>query len=136
MQPTIIPTLRYRDARSAVQWLCDTLGFEEHLVVPGDDGQIQHAQLTFGGGMIMLGSVRDDDFGKLQAPPHSPDAVVSQSPYVIVREIDEHYQRAVAAGAEIVMPLTAEDYGGKNYSCRDPEGHIWNFGSYDPWAET
>ena len=132
MNATIIPTLRYRDARAAISWLCDAFGFKEHLVVPGDDDRIEHAQLTFGNGMIMLGSARDDDFGKLQAPPDSPDAVVCQSPYIIVAAIDEHYRVAVEAGARIVMPLTAEDYGGKNYSCRDPEGYLWNFGSYDP----
>ncbi|MEM1176196.1 MAG: VOC family protein [Pseudomonadota bacterium] len=136
MHPTIIPTLRYHDARAAIDWLCDALGFEEHLVVSGDNGEVRHAQLTFGNGMIMLGSARDDEFGKLQAPPDSSDAVVYQSPYIIVSAIDEHYRRAVEAGAKIVMPLTAEDYGGKNYSCRDPEGYLWNFGSYDPWADT
>ena len=136
MQPTIIPTLRYRNARSAINWLCDTFGFEEHLVVASDDGRIEHAQLTYGNGMIMLSSARDDDFGKLQAPPGSSDEVVCLSPYIIVQGIDEHFQHAVDAGAKIVMPLTAEDYGGKNYSCRDPEGHLWNFGSYDPWAST
>ena len=133
MKPTIIPTLRYRDARAAITWLCDAFGFKEHLVVPGEDDRIEHAQLTFGNGMIMLGSARDDDFGKLQGPPGSPDEAVCQSPYIIVAAIDEHYRAAVEAGARIVMPLTAEDYGGKNYSCRDPEGNLWNFGSYDPW---
>lgn len=136
MQPTIIPTLRYNDAQAAIEWLRDTFGFKEHLVVRGDDDRIEHAQLTFGNGMIMLGSVRDDDFDKLQAPPGASDAVVCQSPYIIVREIDEHYRKAVEAGAVIVMPLTDEDYGGKNYSCRDPEGYLWNFGSYDPWEAT
>ncbi len=86
--------------------------------------------------MIMLGSARDDDFGRLQAPPPSSDAVVCQSPYIIFAEIDDHYRKAVEAGAVIVMPLTAEDYGGKNYSCRDPEGYLWSFGSYDPWTAT
>jgi uncharacterized glyoxalase superfamily protein PhnB len=51
-----------------------------------------------------------------------------------VEDADKHYARAVAAGAEIVMELRDEDYGGRDYSCRDPEGHVWNFGSYDPWA--
>ena len=52
---TIIPTLRYRDAAAAIEWLCLAFGFERHLVVPGDGGTIAHAQLTFGRGMIMLG---------------------------------------------------------------------------------
>ncbi len=136
MHPTIIPTLRYRDAVSAIAWLCGTFGFKQHLVVPGKGHRIEHAQLTLGNGMIMLGSVRDDDFGRLQAPPAAPDAVVCQSPYIIVQDIDAHYHHTVECGARIVMPLTAEDYGGKNYSCRDPEAYLWNFGSYDPWAGT
>jgi uncharacterized glyoxalase superfamily protein PhnB len=44
------------------------------------------------------------------------------------------YARAKAAGAEIVMEIEDQDYGGRLYSCRDPEGHLWNFGTYDPWA--
>ena len=65
---TIIPTLRYADAPAAVEWLCRAFGFERRLVVPDDDGGIAHAQLVFGRGMIMLGSARDDDFGRLQGP--------------------------------------------------------------------
>lgn len=136
MKPTIIPTLRYNDAQAAIEWLCNAFGFKQHLVVRGENDRIEHAQLTYGNGMIMLGSARDDEFGKLQAPPNSDDSIVSQSPYIIVTDIDEHYQNAVDAGATIVMQLTAEDYGGKNFSCRDPEGFVWNFGSYDPWADT
>ena len=77
---TVIPSLRYRDAPGAIESLCRAFRFEKHLVIPGDDGTIVHAQLTFGNGMIMLASARDDDFGKLQAPPSTPDGVVSQSP--------------------------------------------------------
>jgi len=55
---------------------------------------------------------------------------------VIVDDADKHCARAVAAGAEILLPLEDADYGGRGYSCRDPEGHVWNFGTYDPWAES
>jgi uncharacterized glyoxalase superfamily protein PhnB len=51
-----------------------------------------------------------------------------------VDDADAHYARAAAAGAEIVLDIVDEDYGGRGYSCRDPEGHLWNFGTYDPWA--
>lgn len=61
---TMISGMRYRDAPKAIEWLCDVLGFEKHLVVPNDDGTIAHAQLTFGNGMIMLGSVQENEFGK------------------------------------------------------------------------
>jgi uncharacterized glyoxalase superfamily protein PhnB len=130
---TVIPTLRYDDAVAAVEWLCRAFEFEEHLVIPDTNGGIVHAQLTFGNGMIMLASARDDGFGKLQRTPRAVGGVGSQSAYVIVEDADTHCARAVAAGAEIVLELKDEDYGGRGYSCRDPEGHLWNFGSYDPW---
>jgi len=131
---TIIPSLRYNNAAAAVEWLCEAFGFEKHLVVPSEDGTIVHAQLVFGNGMIMLGSARSSDFDKLQKSPIALGGAVSQSPYIIVEDVDNHYSRAVAAGAKIVMEIKDEDYGGRGYSCRDPEGHVWNFGSYDPWT--
>jgi uncharacterized glyoxalase superfamily protein PhnB len=132
---TVIPALRYADAAAAIEWLGEAFGFEKHLVVPGEDGAIAHAQLVFGNGMIMLGSAGTSDFDDLQKSPSALGGAVSQSPYIIVADADEHYARAVAAGAEIVIEVRDEDYGGRGYSCRDPEGHLWNFGSYDPWAD-
>lgn len=131
---TVIPTMRYNDAAAAIEWLREVFGFEKHLVVPGEGGTIVHAQLVFGNGMVMLGSARESEFDNLQKPPSARGGAVSQSPYIIVEDADKHYARAVAAGAEIVMEIKDEDYGGRHYSCRDPEGHVWNFGSYDPWA--
>lgn len=130
----VIPTLRYNDAAAAIEWLCAAFGFEKHLVVPGEDGTIVHAQLVFGNGMIMLGSAHGSELDNLQRPPSTLGGAVSQSPYIIVEDADQHYGRAVAAGAEIVMEIKDEDYGGRGYSCRDLEGHVWHFGSYDPWA--
>lgn len=131
---SVIPTLRYRDAAAAIDWLCRAFGFARHLVVPGADGTVVHAQLTFGSGMIMLGNARDDAFDQLQRPP-AAGAPVTQSPYVVVADADAHHARAVAAGARVVYPLTDEDYGGRGYSCLDPEGHLWSFGTYDPWRK-
>src|SRR5437899_13018894 len=95
---TVIPCLRYRDTQSAIEWLCRAFGFEKHLVVPGEGGTIAHAQLTLGNGMIMLGSARDDAFGKLQKTPADVGGVGTQSSYVIVPDADAHHSRAVAAG--------------------------------------
>jgi uncharacterized glyoxalase superfamily protein PhnB len=132
---TIIPTMRYHDAPAAIEWLCRAFGFEKQLVVPGEEGTIAHAQLRFGNGMIMLGSVNDSEFGRLVKSPRELGGIGSQSPYVIVDDADAHYARAVAGGAEIVLDIVDEEYGGRGYSCRDPEGHLWNFGTYDPWAQ-
>ena len=134
---TIIPTMRYADATAAIAFLEKAFGFERHLVVPGEkEGEVAHAQLCLGDAMIMLGSWRDDAFGRLQKLPRDVGGVVTQSPYVIVEDADAHHDRAVAAGAEVVTPLESPDYGGRMYSCRDPEGHLWTFGTYDPWAPT
>lgn len=130
---TIIPCLRYRDAPAAIEWLCDTFGFEKNLVVPGENGVIEHAQLTFGNGMIMLASVIDSEFGRLMKQPDEIGGAETQSAYLIVDDADVVYARAMAAGATIVMDIKDEDYGGRGFSCRDLEGHLWNFGTYDPW---
>jgi len=132
---TIIPCLRYRDAPKAIEWLCRTFGFEKQLVVPNADGTIAHAQLSFGNGMIMLGSVLEveTEFGRLIKQPDEIGGFETQSAYVVVSDADAIYARARAAGAEIVIEIKDEDYGGRDFSCRDLEGHLWNIGTYDPW---
>ena len=132
---TVIPCLRYRDAPAAIEWLCNTFGFEKHLVVPNDDGTIAHAQLSFGNGMVMLGSVRQDDneYGRLMKQPDEIGGGQTQSSYMVVNDADAVYASAKAAGARIAMEIKDEDYGGRGFSCFDPEGHLWSFGSYDPW---
>lgn len=130
---TVIPCLRYRDAPTAIEWLCQTFGFEKHLVVPNQDGTIAHAQLSFGHGMIMLGSVIDSDFGRLMKQPDEIGGAETQTAYVVVSDADALYVRAKAAGARIVLDIKDEDYGGRGFTCRDLEGHLWNFGTYDPW---
>lgn len=131
---TIIPTIRYRDAVKAIKWLRDAFGFEEHLVVPGENNSIVHAQLVLGNGMIMIGSSRDDFLGQVQSPLSTPDSQVSQSPYIIVDDVDSHHEKAVAAGAKIILAPEDQHQGGRLYSCRDFEGNLWSFGSYNPWA--
>jgi uncharacterized glyoxalase superfamily protein PhnB len=127
--------LRYRNAPEAIEWLCSAFGFEKHAVYPGENGTIAHAQLTLGNGMIMLSSVSDNEFGRLVKQPEEIGRCSTGTSYVIVQEVDAHYARAKAAGAEILIDIKDEDYGGRGYTCRDLEGHIWSFGSYDPWVE-
>ncbi len=131
----VIPCLRYRDAPAAIEWLCNTFGFEKQLVVPNEDGTIAHAQLAFGNGMIMLGSVVDSEFGRLMRQPDEIGGAETQSAYIIVADADVIYARAKAAGATIVFAIKDEDYGGRGFSCRDLEGRLWSFGTYDPWPK-
>lgn len=132
---SIIPSIRYLDAPAAIDWLCDAFGFHRHAVYEDDAGGIAHAQLTFDGGMLMLGSLRDDDWGSRTATPGEIGGRHTQACCVIVADADAHYARAKAAGALILDDICDQDYGGRGYSCRDPEGHTWWFGSYNPWTE-
>ena len=129
----IIPTLRYRDAQAAVKWLCDAFGFATRLIIEDDEGAIVHAQLVYANSMVMISSDRENAFSMLQKTPAKVGGVGTQSPYVVVADADAHHERAVALGARVVYPLTNESYGGRGYSCLDPEGYLWNFGTYDPW---
>jgi uncharacterized glyoxalase superfamily protein PhnB len=132
---SVIPVLRYREASAAIEWLCEAFGYEKNLVVPNEDATIAHAQLSFGNGMIMLGSVpkNETDFGRLMKQPDEIGGADTQSAYVIVEDADAAYARAKAAGARIAIEIKDEDYGGRGFSCYDLEGHLWSFGTYDPW---
>ncbi len=133
----LIPSLRYADAAKAIDWLCDAFGFERQLVVPGENGAITHAQLRFGNGMLMLGSGGNHEgpFDRLVRPLASRDVARPSSIYVIVEDVDAHFTRAAAAGAEIIIEPEDVDHGGRSYTCSDLEGNLWTFGTYDPFAE-
>jgi uncharacterized glyoxalase superfamily protein PhnB len=129
----IIAALQYEDAPAAIDFLCRAFGFERKAVYQGEGGTIAHAELTLGNGMVMLGSVNDTEYGRLLLRPDDVGGV-TMSIYVIVSDPDAHFAQARAAGAEIIREPVTQDYGGRDYTCRDPEGHVWSFGSYDPWA--
>src|SRR4249920_3886531 len=120
---TVVPTLRYRDLSAAIEWLCTAFGFTRHLVVPGEDGAVRYAELTFGDGMIMLGPVQDSAFDKLMTQPEDAGGAETQICYLFVDDAGAHCARAKAAGAEIVLDIEEADSNGRGYSCRDLEGH-------------
>jgi uncharacterized glyoxalase superfamily protein PhnB len=129
----LVPALRYRDLAAAVEWLCIAFGFEKHRVIAGEDGAVAVAQLCVGANMIMLLPVGGSELDRLMRQPDEIGGAETQSCYLAVDDIDFHYAKAKAAGAQFVLDLKAYDNGGRGFSCRDPEGHIWNFGTYDPW---
>lgn len=126
----IIPFLRYADAPAAIKWLSAAFGFKEQVAYPSDDGGIAHAVMSLGPGMIMLGSARPGDPLGMKTPGEL--GAVNQGIYVHVPEIDDHYERAKAAGAEMVLPITDMEYGSREYTARDLEGNLWSFGTYHP----
>jgi uncharacterized glyoxalase superfamily protein PhnB len=143
---TVIPALRYRDAPAAIEWFCSVLGFTRHAVYEGAGGVINHAELALGGGMIMLGSMKESEQGKkneqgkedeqgrrFKAPAELGGAETS-SAYIVVPDADAVYARAQAAGTTIVRPLQQMEYGSREFTVSDPEGHSWSVGTYDPWS--
>jgi uncharacterized glyoxalase superfamily protein PhnB len=133
---TLIPCLSYRDAPRAIDWLVKVFGFTPQMVVDGPDGTVLHAQLTLGGGMIMLGSIaKEGDYAKLMAQPADIGGRQTQTIYLIVDDVDAVYARALDNGAVMVLDIDDKDYGGRGFTCRDLEGHVWSIGSYDPWQE-
>jgi uncharacterized glyoxalase superfamily protein PhnB len=130
----IIPTLRYGDVPRAIDWLCEAFGFAKHLVVDDDEGDVVYAELSIGASLIMVGPAEGSAFDGLMKQPDQIGGVETQICYLYVADVEAHRARAIAAGAEIVLDIDAEGYTGRGYSCRDPEGHIWNFGTYNPWV--
>jgi uncharacterized glyoxalase superfamily protein PhnB len=119
-----------------IEWLCKAFGFAKHAVYANDDGTIGHAQLTLGQGMIMLASVTNGTpYSTLVRQPEASDWRETQAPYIVVPDCDAVYATAKAAGATMLLDIRDQDYGGRGFTCRDPEGHLWSVGSYDPWAE-
>ena len=128
--PTFYPCLLYRDAPAAMAWLTDAFGFKEMMRVPGEDGTIAHAEMSLGGGVIMVSSARPAQ--GWVSPLDLPG--VNQTVSVYVPDTDAHHARAAAAGAKITFPLETKDYG-RGYSCKDLEGHTWSFMDYRPTAD-
>jgi uncharacterized glyoxalase superfamily protein PhnB len=122
-----MPALRYRNVSAASEWLVTVLGFAPHHVVTTDDGTILIAQLAFGDDLVMLSRDAGSD------GTAAGGGAEAQSCYFVVADADAHCRTAKAAGADIVADIAAYEHGGRVYSCRDPEGYIWNFGTYDPW---
>jgi uncharacterized glyoxalase superfamily protein PhnB len=120
--PEVVPVIRYRDAARAVDFLVDAFGFERHAVHE-ENGEVAHAELSYGDGMVMLGPDREDPYGSRAGYGWT---------YVVIEDADAHCERARAAGADIVREPEDQDYGSRDYSARDFEGNIWSFGTYRP----
>ncbi len=123
---TVYVTLRYDAAPAAIAWLGAVLGFTENAVYPGEaDGSVAHAQLQFGNDLVMLATRTDG---------HADTGIAWTYLVVDPDEVDDRYRRAQAAGAEITQPITDQDYGSREFTVRDPEGHLWTVGTYQPSA--
>jgi uncharacterized glyoxalase superfamily protein PhnB len=123
---SIYPTFHSRDAKALIDFLERAFGFERKEVYEGEDGTVQHAELRFGDGIVMLGDNHEGEFAKLGPPPGS------SAVYVVASDVDALHRRAAEAGADIVYGPRDQDYGSRDFAARDPEGNLWSFGTYAP----
>ena len=130
---SLIPGHSYRNAPAAIEWLEKVFGFERKVVHEGPNGTIAHAELTLGNGMIMLGSGKDDDAHRDFKSPDELGGIETCCLYIVVPDADAAHARAVAAGANVTAPLHDTFYGSRDFAVKDPEGHSWFVGTYDPW---
>ena len=119
-QVTMYPILGYRELGAAIDWLCRVFGFEPLEVVQTEDGSYAHVELRLGDGVIMPTTKRDE------VNPENPwqGPIGAQGLYVALDGIDDHYERAVAEGAQIVRPLAETDWGSREYTARDLEENL------------
>jgi uncharacterized glyoxalase superfamily protein PhnB len=135
--PRITPGVYYQDPRAAIDWLCRAFGFEVRLKVEGEGGRIEHSELQFGDGLIMVGTAGPGDAAKEAwqkdyASPKSLGGKCTQNLAIFVDDADAHCARAKAAGAAIIREPKTDDYGDdywadRSYGAKDPEGHHWWF---------
>ena len=123
MQPNIFPVVRYQDAPAAIAFLVDALGFEKRSDHRLPDGRVAHADLGFGPSVVGISSAGT-------SPPESPWASAQHGVYVVTGNPDALFARARSAGAEIAMPIADQSHGSRDFTLRDPEGHLWGFGTY------
>ena len=131
--PRLSSAVFYQDAAAAIDWLCDAFGFQVRLKVEGDNGRIEHSELTYGDGLIMVGQESADaqrTWKRSMRSPKSLHGACTQSIMLFVDDAAAHCDQARSRGATIVEELATHDYGedywtDRSYGALDLEGHIW-----------
>lgn len=117
--------MTYRDPDAGIRFVTEVLGFEELVLVRGEDGGIVHSEYRWPeGGIVQIAGVEDDN---PFLPPPGGNGL-----YVITADPHAVWARCQAAGVEVIRPPEEPHYdpGGMGFSVRDPEGNAWSFGSY------
>jgi PhnB protein len=119
---TITPYLLYEDVDAALEWLTKAFGFVEFGErFSRGKGKTNHAAMKVGDEIIMMGC----PLGKYKNPKRLGQ--VTQHIYINIENVDEHFARAVKAGANVLQPPEDQFYGHRRYGVADPEGHQWYF---------
>jgi PhnB protein len=121
---SITPGLTCRDAARAIQFYKEAFGATEKMRMGGPDGKIMHAELQIGDSLIFV----NDPMGPAAAS--EPSATVAASLYLYVEKADDVFNRAIAAGARINVPLQDMFWGDRYGAVIDPFGHHWGVASH------
>jgi len=131
--PRISSSLCYDQPLEAIDWLCRAFGFEVRIKIVGESGRLEHSELTFGDGVVMVGAQKPEIARwEYRKPPRALSGANTQNLFVYVDDVEAHCARARAAGAAIVRELETVDYGpdywsDRGYEARDIGGHHWFF---------
>jgi uncharacterized glyoxalase superfamily protein PhnB len=130
--PRISSSVAVANAAAAIDFYCRAFHFEVRLRVDGDGGRVEHCELTFGGGLVMLGDPSPDKNRPWTRPPRSLDGANTQQMMVFVDDVEAHCAHARGAGATITKEPMTTDYGDdywtdRVYEAMDPDGHRWYF---------
>jgi PhnB protein len=118
----VTPYLSIKGAASAIDFYAKAFGAKEIMRIPGPEGTVGHAEIEVGGSRIMLA----DEFPQMNFLSPKSFGGSSVHIHLYVEDTDEVTNRAVAAGAKLLRPVTDQFYGDRTGSVEDPFGHVWH----------
>ena len=130
--PRMSSSAHYQDAARMIDWLCEAFGFELRLKVEGDDGRIEHSELTYGDAVLMVGAERRGTRWGIRAASPKTAGIETGGLMLYLDDVDAHCAQARAHGATIVSEPAVHDYGedywaDRSYGAQDLDGHVWWF---------
>jgi len=126
---TITPVLRYRDVGVASHWLCEAFGFQEHNRAQELGGHVKYVSLRLGDSFVLVRPIINSVLDNLMVQPETVGGANTQLCYLTIADATDHCAHAKAAGATIELEPQDDGLGGRFYTCRDLEGHLWSFGT-------
>jgi PhnB protein len=124
---TVTPSLTVRGGARAIDFYKQAFGAHERLRVHGPDGvSIMHAELQIGDSIVMLG----DEYPDMGCVAPVSRGGATGSLFLYVPDVDAAFQRAVNAGAKVVMPVTDMFWGDRFGQVEDPSGHRWGLATH------
>jgi PhnB protein len=123
--PVVMPMLVCRDAAAEIDFCRTTFGAMELVRRPGPDGTVAHALVTIGPAMVMI----EGEWPTLASRAPQLDGSSPVAIYVYVEDVDTVIERAVAAGARVLLPVKNQFWGDRTGRIVDPSGHVWTISS-------